>query len=80
MAKHFAAHIAPGSFGVVRAPPGTDRAGAALGYVAGINNKTRVPRHRAYGLRDEECLQLKILTCMLPQLLSHLESTRSITR
>ena len=39
-----------------------------LGFVEGLNNKTRVLQRRAYGLRDEEYLQLKILTCMLPAL------------
>jgi hypothetical protein len=29
---------------------------------------TRVIQRRAYGLRDEEYLRLKILTCMLPEL------------
>lgn len=28
----------------------------------------RVIQRRAYGLRDEEYLRLKVLTCMLPQL------------
>ena len=32
------------------------------------NNKIRVIQRRAYGLRDEEYLRLKILTCMLPVL------------
>jgi transposase len=40
----------------------------ALGFVAGLNNKLRVIQRRAYGLRDEEYLRLKILTCMLPPL------------
>jgi transposase len=40
----------------------------ALGFVEGFNNKIRVIQRRAYGLRDEECLRLKILTCMLPVL------------
>jgi hypothetical protein len=31
-------------------------------------NKVRVIQRRAYGLRDEEYLRLKILTCMLPAL------------
>jgi hypothetical protein len=31
-----------------------------------LNNKIRVLQRRAYGLRDEEYLRLKILTCMLP--------------
>lgn len=38
----------------------------ALGYVEGFNNKIRVLQRRAYGLRDEEYLRLKILTCTLP--------------
>ena len=37
----------------------------ALGFVEGLNNKIRVLERRAYGLRDEEYLRLKILTCML---------------
>ena len=40
----------------------------ALGFVEGLNNKIRVIQRRAYGLRDEEYLRLKVLTCMLPQL------------
>ena len=40
----------------------------ALGFVEGFNNKIRVLQRRAYGLRDEEYLRLKILTCMLPPL------------
>ena len=40
----------------------------ALGFVEGLNNKIRVPQRRAYGLRDEEYLRLKVLTCMLPEL------------
>ena len=39
----------------------------ALGFVEGLNNKIRVLQRRAYGLRDEEYLRFKILTCMLPQ-------------
>jgi transposase len=38
----------------------------SLGFVEGRNNKIRVLQRRAYGLRDEEYLRLKILTCMLP--------------
>ena len=34
----------------------------ALGFVEGLNNKIRVLQRRAYGLRDEEYLKLKILT------------------
>jgi transposase len=39
----------------------------ALGFVEGLNNKIRVIQRRAYGIRDEEYLRLKILTCMLPE-------------
>jgi len=37
-----------------------------LGFVEGLNTKIRVIQRRAYGIRDEEYLELKILTCMLP--------------
>jgi transposase len=40
----------------------------ALGFVEGVNNKVRVLQRRAYGLRDEEYLRLKVLTCMLPEI------------
>ena len=40
----------------------------SLGFVEGLNNKIRVIQRRAYGLRDEEYLKLKVLTCMLPPL------------
>lgn len=40
----------------------------SLGFVEGLNNKIRVIQRRAYGLKDEEYLALKILTCMLPAL------------
>ena len=36
--------------------------------VEGLNNKIRVIQRRAYGLRDEEYLRLKILTSQLPPL------------
>ena len=36
-----------------------------LGFVEGLNNKIRVLQRRAYGIRDEKYLRLKILTCML---------------
>lgn len=39
-----------------------------LGFVEGLNNKIRVLQRRAYGLRDEEYLRLKILTSMLKEL------------
>ena len=40
----------------------------SLGFVEGLNNKIRVIQRRAYGLRDEKYLRLKVLTCMLPKL------------
>ena len=40
----------------------------SLGFVEGLNNKIRVIQRRAYALRDEEYLRLKVLTCMLPEL------------
>ena len=40
----------------------------ALGFVEGLNNKVRVLQRRAYGLRDEEYLKLKIITASLPEL------------
>ena len=36
--------------------------------IEGLNNKIRVIQRRAYGLRDEEYLRLKILTCMLKEI------------
>jgi transposase len=45
---------------------GTPENKVSLGVVEGLNNKIRVIQRRAYGLRDEEYLRLKILTCMLP--------------
>jgi transposase len=40
----------------------------SLGFVEGLNTKIRVIQRRAYGLRDEEYLRLKVLTCMLPSI------------
>ena len=40
----------------------------ALGFVEGLNNKIRKIQGRAYGLRDEEYLRLKVLTCTLPEI------------
>jgi transposase len=40
----------------------------SLDFVEGLNNKIRVIQRRAYGLRNEEYLRLKVLTCMLPAL------------
>lgn len=37
-----------------------------MGFVEGVNNKIRVIQRRAYGYRDEEYLELKILTAFLP--------------
>jgi len=37
----------------------------SLGFVEGLNNKIRVIQRRSFGLRDEEYLRLKILTCTL---------------
>ena len=44
-------------------PPGAQQ----VSIVEGLNNKIRVLQRRAYGLRDEEYLRLKVLTCMLPE-------------
>ena len=50
-------------------PSATDSNGLdQTGFVEGLNNKIRVIQRRAYGIRDEEYLRLKILTCMLPML------------
>jgi Transposase len=38
------------------------------GFVKGLNNKIRVLQRRAYGIRDENYLRLKILPCTLPAL------------
>jgi len=40
----------------------------SLGFMEGLNNKIRVIQRRAYGIRDEQYLRLKVLTCMLPEL------------
>jgi len=40
----------------------------SLGFVEGLNNKIRSIQRRAFGLRDEEYLRLKVLTCMLPKI------------
>ena len=40
----------------------------SLEFVEGLNNKIRVIQRRAYALRDQEYLRLKVLTCMLPAL------------
>lgn len=39
-----------------------------LGYVEGLNNKIRVLQRKAYGIRDEKYLKLKIVTAGLPKL------------
>ena len=40
----------------------------SLGFVEGLNNKVRVIQRRAYGLRDDDYLRLKVLTSTLPRL------------
>ncbi len=40
----------------------------SLGFVEGLNNKIRVIQRRTFGLRDEDYLRLKILTCTLPEI------------
>jgi transposase len=40
----------------------------SLGFVEGLNNKIRVIQRRAYGIRDEEYLKLKVLNCTLAAL------------
>jgi transposase len=40
----------------------------SLGFVEGLNNKVRVCQRRAYGLKDQEYLRLKVLSIMLPPL------------
>src|SRR3990172_5998986 len=40
----------------------------SLGLVEGINNKVRVIQRRAYGIKDQVYLRLKILTAFLPDL------------
>ncbi|TKB71506.1 MAG: transposase [Nitrospira sp.] len=49
----------------------------ALGFVEGVNNKIRVIQRRSYGLRDEESLRLKVLTCMLDPIGSQAKLTHS---
>ena len=39
-----------------------------LGFVEGFNNKIRAIQRRAFGLRDEEYLRLKVLSSMLPKI------------
>ena len=48
----------------------------ALGFVEGLNNKIRVIQRRAYGLRDQHDLRLKVLTWMLPEILADLRVSR----
>jgi transposase len=40
----------------------------SLGFVEGLFNKIRDLQRGAYGLRDEQYLRLKILTCMLAEI------------
>ncbi len=46
-------------------PPTATQNKVSLGFVEGLNNKIRVIQHRAYGLRHEDYLRLKVLTSML---------------
>ena len=48
----------------------------SLGFVEGLNNKIRQIQRRAYGLRDEEYLRLKVMTCTLPDLKTLQNSTK----
>ncbi len=41
------------------------RSKVAQGIRRGLSNKIRVVGKRSYGLRNEEHLRLKVLTCML---------------
>lgn len=52
----------------------------ALGFVEGMNHKIRVIQRRSYGLRDEEYLRLKVLTCMLDPICNQAEITHSARR
>ncbi len=49
-------------------PIGTTRSARSrwLVSIGTSGSKIRVIQRRAYGLRDEEYLRLKVLTCMLP--------------
>jgi len=38
----------------------------SLGFMEGLNNKIRVIQRRAYGIRNQEYLRLKVLTSFLP--------------
>lgn len=38
----------------------------SLGFMEGLNNKIRVIQRRAYGIKDQEYLKLKVLTSYLP--------------
>ncbi len=38
----------------------------SLGFMEGLNNKIRVIQRRAYGIKDQEYLRLKVLTSFLP--------------
>ena len=40
----------------------------SLGFVEGLNNRIRGVQRRAYGLRDEEYVRLRILSSMLPEI------------
>jgi transposase len=40
----------------------------SLGFIERLNNKIRMLQRRAYELRDEEHLRLKVLACILSKL------------
>ncbi len=42
----------------------------SLGFVEGLNNKIRVIQRRAYGIKDQEYLRLKVLTSFIPDSLN----------
>ena len=67
-----AADCPPPPLGVPLLPVGTPcpqpENKVPLGFVEGLNNKIRVLQRRAYGIRDEQYLRLKVLTCMLPEI------------
>jgi len=52
----------------------------ALGFVEGLNNKIHVIQCRCYGIRDENYLHLKFLTCTLPSLPQIQNRVKSPTR
>ena len=66
--EKFAETLIDRSIGTASPPTAGWRTRSRSASVEGLNNKIRVIQRRAYGLRNEEYLRLKILTCMLPAL------------